>query len=49
MDNQTTIDKNKLVDFSYPEGFAEAAASLDFLPDEAMREQMLHTLASMLQ
>ncbi|MDR2956554.1 MAG: hypothetical protein LBU61_00020 [Coriobacteriales bacterium] len=43
-DNDTAIDKNKEVDFSYPEGFMEAAASLDFLPEE-MRVPMLIALS----
>ena len=44
-DNSVLIDKDKEIDFSYPEGFKEAAASLDFLPEE-LREQTLERLVS---
>jgi hypothetical protein len=36
----TNTNLDKTVDFSYPEGFMEAASVLDFLPEEA-RAQML--------
>lgn len=32
---------NEKVDFTYPEGFIEAANSLDFLPDEESRKEFL--------
>lgn len=35
------IDLNKEVSFTYPEGFFEAAAVLDFLPNDATKIQML--------
>jgi len=44
-DNTTPIDKSKEVDFSYPEGFQEAVASLDFLPED-VAAQMLAVLAT---
>ena len=39
-DDGTAVDLTKEVDFSFPEGLREAAASLDFLPEDA-REQMV--------
>ena len=45
-ENTPAIDKTKEVDFSYPEGFNEAVASLDFLPDEELRVQMITAIAA---
>lgn len=50
MSDPTPIDLDKEVDFSYPEGFREAAAALDFLPDEESRLAMVAAVsAGMLQ
>jgi len=43
MDKQ--VDLSKPVDFSYPEGFKEAADCLDFLPEDA-REAMVAAVSS---
>ena len=45
MSDNNNIDKNKEVDFSYPEGFMEAVNSLDFLPDEQTRIKILTAIA----
>ena len=42
-DSNNVIEKDKKIDFSYPEGFKEAAMSLDSLPEEA-REGILQSL-----
>ena len=47
-EKETTIDLSKEVDFTHPEGFMEAVASLDFLPDDNTRVQILNTLVRML-
>jgi hypothetical protein len=45
-DTTQQIDKDKEVDFSYPNGFNEAVASLDFLPGEEQRIQMIAAIAA---
>ncbi len=37
---------DKIVSFTYPEGFIEAANSIQFLPDEEGRKQFLATFVS---
>ena len=44
-ENTAAIDKDAEIDFSYPEGFKKAAASLDFLPEES-REATLERFIS---
>ena len=34
-ETNATVDLSREVDFSYPEGFMEATAVLDFMPEEA--------------
>ncbi|MBQ7737635.1 MAG: hypothetical protein IJT62_07355 [Oscillospiraceae bacterium] len=41
------FDMNEKLDFSYPEGFQKAAASLEFLPEE-QRVPMLATFLTLL-
>jgi hypothetical protein len=48
-DQETTIDLDKEVDFSYPEGFMEAASVLDFLPEEARAGMVAAVSSGMLQ
>jgi len=45
-DQDKSVDLSKPVDFSYPEGFMEAAAALEFLPDEESRLQMVAMVSS---
>jgi hypothetical protein len=40
------LDLDKPVDFTYPEGFEEAAAALDFLPDDETRRMMVTMVTS---
>ena len=41
------MNKNEVLDYSYPEGFKKAAESLDFLPEEE-REGFLSLFLAML-
>jgi hypothetical protein len=43
------IDLDKEVSFTWPEGIAEAAAILDFLPDDEARLEFVKTLSRTLQ
>jgi uncharacterized protein YjeT (DUF2065 family) len=45
-DNSKPLALEDEVPFTYPQGFEQMAASLDFLPDDGSREQMLMALAS---
>ena len=45
-ENTPEIDLSKEVDFSYPEGFMEAAQILDFLPDDEARAGLMAAFAS---
>ncbi|MCL1802622.1 MAG: hypothetical protein FWG30_03115 [Eubacteriaceae bacterium] len=46
MDDNMHINDSDEVDFSYPEGFEKAAKSLDFLPDDETRRQILLALVT---
>jgi len=47
--DSTNIDLDKEVSFTYPEGFREAAAILDFLADDEEKVRFLKTLSRTLQ
>jgi len=40
-DSNIAVDLTKPVDYTCPDGFMEAAAALDFLPDEEARVGLL--------
>ena len=40
------IDLNKEVSFTYPDGFLEAAAILDFLPDDEAKINLIRRLSA---
>lgn len=41
MEQIKPLERDDMVDFSYPDGFLAVAKSLVFLPDDATRIQML--------
>jgi hypothetical protein len=45
--NAKVLADDEPLDFSYPDGFLSAAKSLDFLPDDQTRIQMLMGLLPM--
>ncbi len=45
----SAIDLNKPVSFTYPEGLYEAAAVLDFLPDDKAKLQFALALSRQIQ